>query len=321
MPGSYEDINYNLRPAKTVERKMLCEAFRRLSEFGKVENYRYVGFGSTYFSDFVLFHKALGITNMLSIERDLENMERFLFNRPFGCIEIEFGESTEVLAALSWPVRTILWLDYDGKLDANVLADVQLFSASAPPGSVIVVTVNAHPDWLDGASAARLAEHRLQQLEDRVGREKIPADISGKDLQAWGVAGVCRRIVENEILETLVERNGGLDRGSEICYAQLFNFNYADGAKMLTVGGLLYDEGQSPMFARCEFENLSFVRMADEPYLIQIPSLTYREIRYLDTQLPTDDCAKLDAPAVPPSHVEMYARVYRYFPTFTEAEL
>jgi hypothetical protein len=63
MAGSYEKINYSLRPAKSIERKMLCDAFRRLSAFGKVENYQYIGFGSTYFSDFSLFHKALGISN------------------------------------------------------------------------------------------------------------------------------------------------------------------------------------------------------------------------------------------------------------------
>ena len=31
-------INYNLRPAKHIERKMLCEAFRRLSEIASVES-------------------------------------------------------------------------------------------------------------------------------------------------------------------------------------------------------------------------------------------------------------------------------------------
>ena len=54
MPKSYESVNYVLRPAKNIERKMFCEAFRRLAEFGRVDSYRYVGFGSTFFSDFSL---------------------------------------------------------------------------------------------------------------------------------------------------------------------------------------------------------------------------------------------------------------------------
>jgi hypothetical protein len=147
MTGSYRQINFSLRPAKSIERKMLCEAFRRLAEFGHVSDYRYIGFGSTYFSDFILVHKTLAIRNMLSIERDDFNKARFEFNRPFHCIKLYFGESNDVLPELGWrDVRTICWLDYDGKLDSSVLTDVRLFCANAVSGSVLVVTVNAEPD-------------------------------------------------------------------------------------------------------------------------------------------------------------------------------
>ncbi len=61
MKPSYEKIHYGLRPAKNIERKMMCECFWRLSAFHPVHNYRYIGFGSVYFSDFLLFHKVLGI--------------------------------------------------------------------------------------------------------------------------------------------------------------------------------------------------------------------------------------------------------------------
>jgi hypothetical protein len=137
MPGSYESINYALRPAKNIERRMLCEAFRRLIEFGRLESYRYVGFGSTYFSDFSLFHKSLRIMNNVSIERDIGNKERFEFNRPYKCINLEFGHSNAILPSLTWDMRTIAWLDYDYNLDQGVLTDVKFVCASAPSGSII----------------------------------------------------------------------------------------------------------------------------------------------------------------------------------------
>src|SRR3954447_22525223 len=87
--ASYERINYGLRPAKTIERKMLADTFRRLTTFGSLSSYRYVGFGSTYFSDFIAFHRALNITNMISVEKDEENAERFDFNVPFKCVKME----------------------------------------------------------------------------------------------------------------------------------------------------------------------------------------------------------------------------------------
>ena len=125
----------------------------------------------------------------------------------------------------------------------------------------------------------------------------------------------------NEILETLNERNGARDPDNAIIYKQLFNFHYADGAKMLTVGGLLFDKGQSPQVSLCDFETLPFIRSDDDSYRIEVPCLTYKEIRHLDEQLPVDDCAKLDAHAIPVRDLRKYGRVYRYFPTFAEAEV
>ena len=133
MPGGYEIINYSIRPAKSIERKMLCEAFRRLSEFGSLDSYRYLGFGSTYFSDFALFYRLLGLRNMISIEKDAANSQRFEFNRPFRCIDVKFSHSNDALPTLPWNERTIGWFDYDDKLDAGLLADVHYLSSVAPP--------------------------------------------------------------------------------------------------------------------------------------------------------------------------------------------
>lgn len=259
---------------------------------------------------------------MLSIERDEAHEGRFKFNRPFNCIRIEFGDSNDVLPELQWDARTILWLDYDGKLDSNVLTDVKYACTSVVSGSVLIVTVNAHPDKETGTPINELSERRMQQLTERIGAEKIPGDVDGTDLRGWEEAKVYRRIVENEILQTLSERNGGRDLGSKMKYKQLFNFHYADGPKMLTTGGLLYDEGHEDAVNGCGFDRLEFVRSSpDDPYLIEVPSLTYREIRHLDSQLPTADHTSLEAHSIPRKDLERYARLYRYFPTFAEADL
>jgi hypothetical protein len=242
MTPSYRRINYSIRPAKSIERKMISEALRKLSVFGLVENYRYIGFGSTYFSDFILFHKSLGIHNMVSIEKDDFNRKRFEFNKPFDCIRLEFGLSNDVIPRLNWNEKTILWLDYDTKLDGTALADIKFFCAFAPVASVLIVTVNAQPDEIPGSGD--INEYRLEQLKNRVGEEKVPLTITGKDLRGWDNAKIFSRIILNEIQETLNDRNGGLHPSSKLHFRQLFNFHYSDGAKMLTVGGLLFEEGQ-----------------------------------------------------------------------------
>jgi hypothetical protein len=304
--------NYSLRIAKHIERKMLCEAFRRLSEFGTVETYRYVGFGSWYFTDFTLFHKQLGITNMLSIERDTTNKDRYAFNIPFGCIRVAPGHSNQLLPTLDWDVRTIAWLDYDGDLNSSALTDIKFVSSNAIPGSLVVVTVNAHSDLEEGA---------VQRLSDNIGAERVPAGTTDADFTQWKKAGLYRTIITNEINKTLIDRNGDRAPGSKICYKQLFNFHYADEARMLTVGGLFYDEGQAGIVASCSFDSLPFVRSNESPYLIDVPRLTYRELRHLDAQLPITDYKQLKHACIPDDDLEKYSRLYRHFPTFAEAEM
>jgi hypothetical protein len=311
--GSYEKINYQIRPGKNIERKMLVEAFRRLSEFGSLQSYRYVGFGSAYFSDFYLFHKSLGLRNMISIEKDVENQSRFEFNRPFACISLRFGKSNDVLPTLAWKTKTILWLDYDGRLDSSTLTDVSHFCIAAVPGSVIVITVNAVPD--------SPFEERLKLLREQVGNDNVPGDVTVATLGGWGTAGVYRRIINNQISQRLNERNGGLEQNKQLVYRQLFNFRYADTAKMLSVGGLIYERRQEEIVQRCAFEKqFDFVRDGEDACLLETPNLTLREIHHLDSQLPKG-AEEVKGKSIPTDDIEKYAKIYRYFPRFAEAEL
>jgi hypothetical protein len=312
MSASYEQINYALRPGKNIERKMISDVLRRLREFAPLDAYRYVGFGSAYFSDFSLFHKALGVRAMTSIEKDEDNRGRFEFNLPFGCIEMRYGLSTDVLPTLGWRDEAIVWLDYDGKLDGGVLADIQFICAEAKPGSVFFITANAHPD--------EPIDKRVEVLRQRVGPENVPANVRAPgDLGGWRTAGVCRQIVDATIQSTLRDRNAGATADEELRYEQLFNFRYQDGAKMVTVGGVLYRGDQTHLIAKCAFDDFPYVRKASDAYRIEVPNLTFREMRHLNAQLP--DGTGLAAPGVPTQDVETYARVYRHFPAFVDAEV
>ena len=328
MPGTYRAINYALRPAKAIERRMLCAAFQRLYPFQRTENYRYVGFGSIYFSDFQIIHRELGIRKMISIERDVSARACFRFNRPYKCISLKFGESGEVLPTLSSQPRTIFWLDFEDRLNVDVLADVATVSLRARSGSVIVISVNAQAEAEPPGDERRryeeetgksfdLAEHRLRTAETLVG-EKLPAGTSGADLRGQGLAKVFRNIIDNQIAEHLSIRNMTLAAEDHVCYQQLFHFRYKDGAQMLTVGGIFYSEADQPKFAACDFDTLPFLRNGVEHYDIKVPYLTPKEIRHLNSQLPPTPLGRLKTPGVPDGHIQRYAEIYRYFPTFSE---
>ncbi|MEW5719850.1 MAG: O-methyltransferase [Chloroflexota bacterium] len=193
-----------------------------------------------------------------------------------------------MLPRLKWNSPTILWLDYDAKLTRSVLSDIAIFISSAVAGSVLLVTVNVEPDkpMKRRNRFSGIEKFRMQQLTKDVGEERVPLGVTGKNLSEWSKAKVCRQIIINEIGSTLNVVNGGREPMKELLFKQIFHFNYADGAKMLTVGGLLYEKHQTNIVERCGFDKLTFCRSSEEPYLIETPHLTYRELRHLDTLLP-----------------------------------
>lgn len=320
--SSYEQINYGLRPAKSIERKMLAESFIKMENFKSLSEYRYIGFGSPYFSDFALFHRHFGFKEMISIEKDIVNMGRFDFNIPYSCIEMMFGHSNAELPKISWDKESIVWLDYDGKLDGEVLTDLGLVVSNIKPGSLLIVTVNVHPETGDEIGDEKISAKRLEKLIERVGKERIPLGLSGRELAKWGLAYVSGQVIHNLIEETLVSRNGGRSEEKGVMYKQVYNFNYADGVKMLTIGGVFYENGQRQVIEKCDFEGLTFYKdQRNDPYSISVPSLTFKEIRHLNNQLPIENLDDLEGPSIPENDLANYGKVYRYFPTFTEADV
>src|SRR5438874_9971114 len=99
---SYLRVQYDLRPSKQVERRMIIDACHLLSLANfPIRDYQYTGFGSVYFVDFILFHKLLGIQNMVSVEQDNKIEKRVKYNRPFGFIKLVMGTATDVIPTLS----------------------------------------------------------------------------------------------------------------------------------------------------------------------------------------------------------------------------
>lgn len=317
MGHSFTNVNYRLRPAKNIERKMMAELIQRLVHINQMSEYHYIGMGSTYFSDFRIFHKRLGIDNMTSIEKAKGAEKRVKFNKPFDCIKIRIGHSNGILPELEWDQPTILWLDYDSRLKKSMFRDLQQFFSNAPVGSMIFITVNAEPHELSDLGDD---ETRLDRLKDEIGEDNVLRDISAKDLRRWDKAEAYRQIITEKVeSDYLYPVNQGIDERDKIEFKQLVNFRYQDGMKMMTLGGLLYSQEISGRFMKASFEDLSFVKTDNDAFHITAPKLTFEEIRELDKKLPSDP-TEIDIP-VPDSDIKNYSDVYRYFPRFIESEI
>ncbi|MGI3213048.1 O-methyltransferase [Roseovarius tibetensis] len=315
MAPSYRSIDYRIRPSKHVERVMLCEAFRRL-RFHVLEDYKYVGLGSVFFADFRMIHRSLGITRMLSIEKQENESARFEWNKPYSGIEMLFGETEQRLSDIDFSEPTIIWLDYDGPLTRSVISDIRHVAHAASHGSVLVATVNSHPRQTDANGT-----DMLEQVRGELGNERIPASADLSSLRGAGLSQFYRRVGDSEIRDALSTANGVRSGAKRLNYEQLFNFQYNDGAKMVTFGGVFFEREKRAEYEACAFDRLMFLRQGTEAYRIQAPKLTLREIAHLERQLPLPEGSELDLGPMPSSDAQRYIELYRFLPTFVPVDL
>ncbi len=134
------NLNYEVRPCKFVERRMLLSAFMRIIPRFNV-NYQYIGFGGLAFTDFKLFHRELHINTMYSIEGGY-NEQKLEFNKPYSCIKILCGDSSNMLSSIDLSKSSIIWLDYDGCLTMDVFRDLEQVMMKIPHGSIYLMSCN-----------------------------------------------------------------------------------------------------------------------------------------------------------------------------------
>jgi len=324
-----EIIDYSIRPAKNIERKMICEALARLSILSSIRTYHYIGFGSSYFVDLIMFHKALGIQKLTSIEGNPDMEERVRFNTPYSCVDVKIGMSTDLLPEVEWDEnKSILWLDYISPLTGYMFSDLTTFFTRALSGSVFIISVNA--EVKDEAGLQTITERikaklkKDKEVESRV-KKSFFAESSLKKSDYYSVI---RNIVNEEITSVLAKRNR-LEPDKNYSFKQIFNFIYHDGQAMLTIGGILFAKKDSAKVRNMAFDNLPFYSNDTTSFEISVPHLTNREMQALDKYLPgfhSDPKSKQEAlnklkNVVSETAIEKYAKVYQYFPSYKEVAI
>jgi hypothetical protein len=316
MSSSFEKIDYSIRPAKHTERRMLSEVFRRLWPFQSISDYVYVGFGAVTFSDFILFHRNLGVREMLSIEREPDSIERVRENAPFE-IKIDNRSSAEALPDLQWGKRQILWLDYDGALSSDMLLDAGTVAANAASGTVLAVSFNCHrAKELDDVKSADEGVEAIELFRDRYGRERVSDEVSEDDLYGWPFAKLGRKLFSAEIESSLATRNIEIDQPDVVSFHRICEIEYQDGAKMTTLVGIFVAEKDAEKLFACKFDSLDFLEKDGSPIRIVVPRLTIREIRALERQLPLAQGADINPGFVPLNDANKFVDLYRYLPNF-----
>lgn len=304
---SYKKVFYDLRPAKQIERRMMFDTFQAMAEVGvPISDYQYTGMGSIFFVDFLLFHRWLGLSKLLSVEHDTRIEKRVMFNRPFDCVEVAMAPVGDVIPTLRSDGRHILWLDYDDRLNSAMLQDVVLAAQTLSAGSMLFITLDISPPAGSGPTEWRT-------YFEREGGDYAPFETSLDRFAKTALPMTNAEILSNALRQGVAGRTG-------VLYRPLFAFAYADGCPMLTVGGMLAGADDNQKIDLLDPAELPFLRLAsnDPPYEIDVPVLTRRERLYLDQNMPCPPGWNPSAFEMSPDELEQYRKVYRYYPIYGE---
>ncbi|EPR9086187.1 O-methyltransferase [Cronobacter dublinensis] len=324
MANSGRKIDYRLRPAKNIERKMIRDILLRLSPFGIFSEYQYVGFGSKYFVDFVLMHKYLGIEEMISIEADTTNRSRYKFNRPYECIDVKFGHSTEVLPTLNLSKKSIYWMDYDSPFNKYMFSDLSTIVERCPSGTVVLLSYNSEPYKIGDLKAEYndIEEGFFRRkFESVFGNEFIPAGFDERGFSnKTNYSKFIRGCLHSQLESTLSNRNVSLQEEHKITTKQICYFDYSDGTNMSTVGFIVTNKKDLPLVDLCRLHDLYFYSQSDACYEIKVPNLTSKETRFLMEKMPSKGNIEFDNKIFTEKDVSEFQANYKYYPSFMEID-
>jgi len=310
---SHQKVHYEFRPAKQVERRMLLHALHSLRDLGyPISSYEYTGLGSIYFIDFVIFHRYLGLTRMTSVEGDPDVHKRVDFNCPYALINLVHEDITAQIARLSKERRHILWLDFDSILTEELLNAVQLAAAQLTVGSVLLVTVDAEPPGRP--------EDGLRKYNPTVWMQHFKSEAKGllwRDARRSDFARDALPTTNAKILKTAIE-DGLQTRDAK--FIDMFSFLYADGHRMLSLGGMIGTDDDERRIRTLDRKELFFLKddVTDNPFQIRVPLVTRKERHYLDQNMPCQNGWIPKKFEMKPEDVEDYRTIYRYYPAYTE---
>lgn len=305
-------LNYETRPLKFTERKMLLSCLTRLVNYFN-NQYQYIGLGGVSFTDFKLFHKELHISDMYSIEAGTKiSEEKLKFNSPYAFIKIIKDLSTNALNNIPLDKRALVWLDYDGNLEDYMFNDITALFSKLPEGSIYVMTCNRE---LKSKETGK--EYTADEFKSVFGH-LIPFQVKNKDFSNASNYLTIRKMLKSQIDNTLNQR---AQSDVSLKFEQLFNITYQEnrGAQMYTYGGVITksDFDLNEIF----LEDFEFITNNEETYNLDIPNFTRKEIDLVDTNLIENEGHLLSLGIVLESELNKYKKTYKYIPNFFDVRV
>ncbi len=313
-------LPYQLRPNKAVDRELFLALLGRLGVHLGIEDYTYIGMGGPYLEDFRLIHAKAGIDKLVCVEAEEQVHLRQLFNRPIAGIECVHNTFEDYLDSMEFETPVVIWFDYT---DPKGITDqIERFSRSIgelPIGSVLRITLNAHPSSLGDQSdeekvtGKSLQEWRMDRFKELMG-SMFPSGTKpeGMTLKNFG----------NTILKALfvaVERGAVSLPDRKIIWA--LATHYADGQPMVTATLVIVvsDDVNTGELVR----KWKYYSNPSDPLKIDMPSLSTKERIWMESHSSLKDELNYELPTsrLEQDPFKSFRRFYRVFPHFARVGL
>jgi hypothetical protein len=308
-------VQYDLRPSKQTERRVLLDILRSAADVGfDLHKYKYLGFGGFKFYDFEMLFRHLGIRDMTSLEIDKSLFERCRFNLPFGFIDLRGELLADYLGRITFRKPLIAWLDYDCTISNGVIEDIRTLSAKAPVGSFVFVTVDARisDGMRDLSSSERLAEVRVEYQD-------YALVSSESELEPSVFPIFAEKIMWAALVDSMSKRSDGM-------FIPIIRVFYKDTAEMITIGGCLCPlESVNKLRSRLRRDFRFLVPSGDaEPFTIRSFNLSARERHLLDSTVTQRKNQKsgrktLSRLGFTGAEIQDYKRMIRFLPKYFES--
>lgn len=265
-------ISYDLRPTKQTERRILLEVLRGASKhIPLLKTFRYVGMGANRFYDFLLMHKYLGVSEMISLEHDANMHRRAKFNCPYGFIDVVNKSTSDLIAENSFEKNSIVWFDYDGGLSSTIIEDISSLGRKLPTGGFFFVTTYG---GFPGAVEKQPAAERLEWIEEILGDGA--AGVSLADVEKATAHIAIYKTLITAFKTSFAYRRDGI-------FVPLLCVKYSDSKPMVTVGGGFFDTAKVQDVKDDVHASLPFLDIKNEAlYEIRSLYLTEKERTLFD---------------------------------------
>ena len=168
---------------------------------------------------------------MISLEHDPEMFKRAEFNVPYGFIELYPKSAAQFIDQDDAAPPSIYWLDYDGGIGGEILADIASFATKLKLNDYCFVTVAG---VAPGVTDNKNSSDRLAWVQDTLG--EMAGDVTLEDAEKNNFYRVVHKCLSAAFRHAFAPRREGT-------FVPLLQVVYTDTLRMVTVGGAFLAAG------------------------------------------------------------------------------